>query len=77
MIFIYRNIKVVTYFNDHLPPHVHVIGPGFEVSIRLDTLTAFSSSAPIKTKRLAVELVRKNLRLCQERWSELREENQE
>jgi uncharacterized protein (DUF4415 family) len=31
VIFIYRNIRVIVYPKDHLPPHVHVIGPGFEV----------------------------------------------
>lgn len=74
MIFTYRNIKVMVYLKDHLPPHVHVIGPGFEVLVRLDTLEAKSKSAPMRIQKLASELVRKNLQICWERWNEINDE---
>src|SRR5690348_10264802 len=31
----FRGLRVVIYFNDHHPPHVHVIGPGREARIAL------------------------------------------
>ncbi|OYZ17174.1 MAG: hypothetical protein B7Y39_15620 [Bdellovibrio sp. 28-41-41] len=67
VIFIYRSLRVVAYPRDHLPPHVHVIGPGFEVLVRLDTLESKSKTASPKLQKLAVELVTKNLDLCWER----------
>jgi len=75
VIFIYRNIRVLIYPRDHLPPHVHVVGPGFEVKVRLDTLEAKSKNAPPKIQKLASDLVRKNLTLCWERWNELHEKD--
>lgn len=68
--FVYRNIRVVVYSRDHLPPHVHVLGPGFEVLVRLDTLEATSKTASLQAQRVAVALVRQNLNLCWERWNE-------
>jgi hypothetical protein len=75
VIFIFRNIRVVVYPRDHLPPHVHVIGPGFEVQVRLDALETRSKGAPAKVQKLAAELIRKNLKLCWERWNEIHEED--
>lgn len=75
MIFVFRNIRVLVYPRDHLPPHVHVVGPGFEVKVRLDTLEASSKWAPPKIQKLAADLVRKNITLCWERWNELHEKD--
>jgi hypothetical protein len=32
----YQNLRLVIYPNDHGPPHVHVVGPGFEVKVNLE-----------------------------------------
>ena len=74
VIFIYRNLRVIAYPKDHLPPHVHVIGPGFEILVRLDTLESKSKTGSPKIQKLAVELVAKNINLCWERWNEIQEQ---
>ncbi len=75
VIFTFRNLKVIAYLRDHLPPHVHVVGPGFEVVVRLDTFETTSKSAPPKVQRLAAELVQKNVHICWERWNEIHGED--
>lgn len=32
----YQKLRLVIYPNDHGPPHVHVVGPGFEVKANLE-----------------------------------------
>ena len=31
----HKNLRLVIYSNDHGPPHVHVVGPGFEMKVSL------------------------------------------
>ena len=35
---------IAMYFEDHNPPHVHVVGPDFEGLIALDDMSVFSPS---------------------------------
>jgi hypothetical protein len=30
-----KSLRLVIYPNDHGPPHVHVLGPGWEMKVRL------------------------------------------
>ena len=39
-----RNLRVVIYPRDHLPPHVHVIGPDVEAKFEILTLECISSN---------------------------------
>lgn len=38
-----QNIKVVVYPKDHLPPHVHVLGPDAEAKFSIEKLECFYS----------------------------------
>lgn len=37
------NLRIVIYPKDHAPPHVHVIGPGCEAKLEIQTLDVRSS----------------------------------
>lgn len=37
------NLRIVIYFRDHQPPHVHVIGPGQEAVFEIENLRCISS----------------------------------
>ncbi len=40
-IFIFRNIRIVIYSNDHEPAHIHAISPKGEAKVLLDPVECF------------------------------------
>lgn len=42
----HNNLRLVIYPNDHGPPHVHVVGPDFEVKVDLHSLEIMSTRQP-------------------------------
>jgi hypothetical protein len=36
-IYRFRNLRIVMFYGDHPPPHVHLLGPGVKVSIEVET----------------------------------------
>ncbi len=40
-IYIFRNIRIVIFTNDHGPPHIHAISPDGEAKIKLDNLECY------------------------------------
>ena len=34
----FKNARIAMFFGDHPPAHVHLLGPGFKVSIEVATL---------------------------------------
>ena len=45
----FGRIKVVIYFKDHDPPHVHAIAPGCEARFAIESLELLSSSGFTRT----------------------------
>jgi Domain of unknown function (DUF4160) len=33
----YKNVRIMIHSDDHLPPHVHAVGPGAEAKIEIET----------------------------------------
>ena len=71
-IFIYRNMRVMIFANDHRPPHVHVIAPGARAvfnlyGIELVRSTGFDTRAINKIESFLTE---KRLELM-EAWHEI------
>ena len=58
-------IKVYMYYEDHNPPHFHVIYNEYECYIAIETLTIIEWDLPIKVKKLVsawAELYQDDLR---------------
>lgn len=62
--------RILIRFRDHAPPHVHVVGQGFDVLVYLGTLITVSD-APDQIRREAAKMVRDHDELCWRRWREI------
>jgi hypothetical protein len=58
---------------EHPPPHFHVIGPGWEISLDIRTLEVRRGSAPPADSREILEWARANQAYLLERWDEYNE----
>jgi Domain of unknown function (DUF4160) len=62
---------IAMYFEDHNPPHVHVVGADFEGLVSIRELTIFRGSIPASFRRGALAWVaenRDNLLLKWDAW---------
>lgn len=69
-----NHIRLVVYPNDHPPPHVHALGPGWEIRIELSQPPALMTVAgKPKVSDVAAALLTTAERLAQLRtiWSDL------
>jgi hypothetical protein len=48
----FYGITVAMYFNDHAPPHFHVIYAGWEASFRISDLAIIEGQVPARAARL-------------------------
>jgi len=53
--------RVYMYFEDHNPPHAHVIGPDFAAKMRIDDQTVFAGETPAKVEKQAAGYVTANV----------------
>jgi hypothetical protein len=51
----FYGITIAMYFNDHAPPHFHVIYAEHEASVRLADLTILEGKLPSRASRLVRE----------------------
>ncbi|MDP2831903.1 MAG: DUF4160 domain-containing protein [Pseudomonadota bacterium] len=42
----FKNARIAMFFGDHPPAHVHLLGPGFKVSIEVATLKTRGRAEP-------------------------------
>lgn len=51
---------IAMYFEDHNPPHVHVVGPDFEGLVNIRDLTVFRGAIPPRFRRTALGWIEEN-----------------
>jgi hypothetical protein len=61
---------IAMYFEDHNPPHVHVVGPDFEALVRISDLTLLRGSIPAKYSREALKWIEENREMLSTKWTE-------
>jgi Domain of unknown function (DUF4160) len=69
----FGSVSVRMYADDHRPPHFHIVGPDFQVLVRLSDLTVIAGEA--RANQMAEAMVwahahREELAL---KWAELNE----
>jgi hypothetical protein len=63
--------RIVMYFNDHLPPHVHVIGRDFQALVRIVDAEVLEGELPIRHQREALAWIKTNREELEAKWDEL------
>lgn len=53
--------RIVMYFDDHNPPHVHVVGPDFAAKLRLSDQEVIAGNIPGKVEKRAARYVAENI----------------
>jgi hypothetical protein len=67
------NCKVCVYADDHLPPHFHIRGRGWDVSVNLKTLTLMAGRGVSNDIDEAIEWAESNVELLYQVWKKLNE----
>jgi hypothetical protein len=66
-------VKLCMYADDHHPPHFHVVGPGFQVLVRIEDLRVFAGAARATQIADAMAWARANRPALMRKWAELNE----
>lgn len=61
---------IAMYFEDHNPPHVHVVGKDFEALVRISDLSIFRGSLPKRIAREALHWIDENREMLDAKWNE-------
>jgi len=65
--------KLCIYADDHHPPHFHVVGPDFQVLVRIVDLVVFQGGARPNQIAEAMAWARANRAMLLRKWTELNE----
>ena len=71
----FGNFKIYMYFEDHNPPHVHLVGPGWDAKMRIEDQTIFTGSASSRIEKRAADYVAGNVTALLEHWVQYQWEN--
>ncbi len=66
-------VKLCIYADDHRPSHFHIVGPDFQVLVRIADLIVFEGNARPNQIAAAMAWARANRSLLAQRWTELNE----
>lgn len=72
----YQQLRLVIYPNDHPPPHTHIIGPGWEMRVRLTkppSLISIYGDPKQNEISKALRATNENLNTLNQYWSNLYE----
>jgi hypothetical protein len=61
------------YADDHRPPHFHIVGPDFEVVVKLPDLQIIAGTARARDIKSAMAWAKANGAFLAAKWSELNE----
>jgi hypothetical protein len=59
------------YFEDHNPPHVHVVGPDFEALVAIEDAAVLVGDIPAKVRKEALGWVAANEASLAQKWEEM------
>ena len=67
----FANFEIDMYFEDHNPPHVHVVGREFEVLVAIRDGAVLAGAAPPRALRVAIRWIADNRDTLIRKWDEL------
>ena len=69
----FGSVSVRMYADDHRPPHFHIVGPDFQVLVRLSDLTVIAGEARANQMAAAMAWARAHSEELARKWAELNE----
>ena len=69
----FGSVSVRMYADDHRPPHFHIVGPDFQVLVRLADLTVIAGEARANQIAEAMAWARAHREELVLKWAELNE----
>jgi hypothetical protein len=60
---------IAMYFEDHNPPHIHVVGPDFEALVSIRDAVVFRGSIPARFSRQALAWIAENRDDLVSKWN--------
>lgn len=66
-------VSLRLYADDHHPPHFHIVGPEFQLLVRLSDLTTLAGEARASDIVEVLAWARENQSLLARKWAELNE----
>ncbi|MFM9864226.1 MAG: DUF4160 domain-containing protein [Micropepsaceae bacterium] len=67
----FGGFKITMYFEDHNPPHFHVVSPTQAAVVEIATLTVMAGAMKAAQLREALEWAEANKELLERKWTEL------
>ncbi|PHN07140.1 DUF4160 domain-containing protein [Flavilitoribacter nigricans] len=64
------SIKILMYFNDHLPPHFHAIYNEYEVLIEIRSLKVYAGKLPKSQMKKVLDWAGSNQEFLMKKWTE-------
>lgn len=68
-VYVIDSIKILIYFDDHLPPHFHAIYNEYEELIEIRTLETYRGKLPNKQRKRVIAWAKENQTLLMETWN--------
>lgn len=65
------NTAIRVYANDHLPPHVHIVGPDEEALIEIETLAVMRGAVSSRSGRIALAWAVRNKVMLAAEWNRI------
>ena len=69
-IHIIDSIKIMIYFDDHLPPHFHAEYNEYEELIEINTLETYRGKLPNRQRKRVIEWAKENQDYLRQKWTE-------
>jgi len=69
-IHIIDSIKIMIYFDDHLPPHFHAEYSEYEELIEINTLETYRGKLPNRQRKRVIEWAKENQDYLRQKWAE-------
>ena len=66
---IINGVEIKIHRNDHNPPHVHVDGPDFDLSIQISTFEILAGKNTHKAKK-AIAWIKENQSILMIKWNQ-------
>jgi hypothetical protein len=67
----FGGFKITMYFEDHNPPHFHIVSPAQAAVVEIATLTVIAGTIRAAQLREALEWAEANKELLEQKWTEL------
>jgi hypothetical protein len=66
----FGSFRISMYFEDHNPPHVHVIGPGFYALVAIADARILRGAIPARHRKRAQKWMAENQQALFELWDQ-------